>query len=655
MSSKIEKTISFKTEGGNEVVQQMGSFNDKIKAQGEELIKSAQSSAKSSDEVIKNLEREVALLEKKNNLERQNKIKEIKNDTTNYVKEKEDELKRLKANPKGMVRGYDGTLREAFSSGYLSENPTETEKIIGKKRKGISEDINSAKEGANEEISQLISEGETQNQLLRKLIEVYKQGVRDQIQEDKNSTNETIEENRFIGAGVVGKNGGGGSGGGGGNNGKDGKGDGEKEEDDKRNWKEVMKGILAAGAVKEVLGGLRRGGEAFLNTQSGDEFVEAEMFTAIPFVGQGLAAINKRSLEQQQARQIAINKLRKRTGSDNYGDAISDIGLGIDGVEGTNFASQYATTRGYYGMMSRDSKDAFSLKQAYDVDEGTLMGRAKVEKNLGSESVSNSIINLINVLKSNNSLGDDLSRLPKLIEIQNQLIEDGSKFSGTINDTQLAKTIAGVVGMGGKFTGNPNFSGEIIGNVNNSLRTAPNEYQQAMHYAALQQLNPNDDYLGIKMKEEQSLQTPGYLRKMMELIKRQNAGDRSSGVIATSKAFGLNLNQSADFFDNFGGYDDSTITKMFETKGSVRQRGERNTTEIEAQRASVNEEFAKGIIPGIKEAGKQIGQSIAKSIKDLTKDSFLFEGMGKKMANGMLEVLGAPKSGGFNNSKPYKK
>jgi hypothetical protein len=29
--------------------------------------------------------------------------------------------------------------------------------------------------------------------------------------------------------------------------------------------------------------------------------------------------------------------------------------------------------------------------------------------------------------------------------------------------------------------------------------------------------------------------------------------------------------------------------------------------------------------------------------------------MGKKMANGILEVLGAPKSGGFNNSKPYKK
>ena len=439
MASKVEKVISFRTEGGQQVANEIGSFGDKMKKQTDEMIRSAESSSKSSEDLIKNLEREIALLEKKNALERNKKIKDIQSETAAYVKEKEGELAGLRTNPRGLVRGYDGTIREAFSRGYLNDSPTETERIIAGKRKGINEDIAAAKEGADEEVNQLIAEGETQSKLLRKLIEEYKAGVQRQIDAEKQISEEQVDEERFAGGG-----GPGGPGGGGPN--RMGAGGGEDEEDDeedkKRNWKEVMKGILAAGAVREVLSGLRRGGDAFLNAKSGDEFVEAELYTAIPFVGQGLAALNRRHLEQRQAREESLNLYKKTTGWDNYGDNFSDIGMGIDGVEGTKFAAQLARTRGFRGVMRRDSVDMFSLKQAYDIDENTIMGRAKVEKNLGSESISNSIIGLINTLKSNNQLGDDLSRLPKLIEIQNQLIEDGSKFSGVINDQQLARRIS---------------------------------------------------------------------------------------------------------------------------------------------------------------------------------------------------------------------
>ena len=137
----------------------------------------------------------------------------------------------------------------------------------------------------------------------------------------------------------------------------------------------------------------------------------------------------------------------------------------------------------------------------------------------------------------------------------------------------------------------------------------------------------------------------------MELVRKQNLGDRSSGIFATQRAFGFgSLNEFADFYDNFDKYDDSRLSQMFDTKGSIRKRAEQNTTEIEQQRAVINEEFAKGMIPGLKEVGKQIADEIAGGIMNITKDSVLFKGIGRNIAEGIKEYFGEAKSSQFSNS-----
>jgi hypothetical protein len=632
MSNKIEKTLSFKAEDGG-VSQLMSKLTNQAETYSKQIIQSAQNQSKSSKELISNIEKQLQLLERKQKLERDASIKRIQNEANEAIIASRQEFTDFKNGNIPLPKG-----KRPYLEGHAMNDPEYRNHLISQEEKKMTSSVAGIRDEANEEIKSLNEQAELQTDLLRKLLEESKKEFAHKLEEANDSNSEKNFNAAIInGSGIR-------------NthkpipNGDDSNSQVGGGTDKGKGWKDVMKGVLGAEAIKEIGRSLQRGFGAFQQTQSGTEFVEAEMFTAIPFVGQGLAAGKKRYLEQRQAREVSLNKLRATSGYS--GDNIRDIGIGVDGVEGTNFASQMVSARGYDGNTSNATKNYMRFGKAYNISDQNLLSRANSDaytKNVGASGM----IELVNQLKSNKSMGGDTSRLEKLLELQNQLIEEQGSYSNTVDDSQIAKTIAAFSRLSGGFSDNR--ASGLIKQVSSGLRAPSNDYQQAQNYAVLSQLNPNADFFEMQKMQEGGFQTPGFMKKTLDLYKQQYKGQDGIGKYALMKRFGLNTGAAESMWD--GNFDDTFATKRSENLGTVSYRAQGNTSKIEQERANINEEFAKGMLPGLKEAGKQIASDIAEAIRGLTKDSMLFEGMGKKMAKGIEEYLGSDASGLHNSTR----
>jgi hypothetical protein len=95
--------------------------------------------------------------------------------------------------------------------------------------------------------------------------------------------------------------------------------DGER----RQGWQDVAKGVLAADAVKYVLGKLGSGIQT-LATAKDEEQVVSQMWAGVPFIGAGMAAASERHIESQEQRGKLAGRLM----------GIAGVGMSPDTIEG---------------------------------------------------------------------------------------------------------------------------------------------------------------------------------------------------------------------------------------------------------------------------------------------------------------------------------
>lgn len=419
--------------------------------------------------------------------------------------------------------------------------------------------------------------------------------------------------------------------------------DGEKEKKESPAWLQVMLGTLFAGFIQN----LKQLPNALASAQTGD-FVVAKFWEAIPFVGSALAQASQRSLEQQFKVEQAEMGLRGTTGHGNaFGFELERFG--IDRAEASSYAEQIARTRGYRGNLETDTARFLGTRAAFNVDQSTLLSLTGHEQYTTSGSAMQSVLNVLNAYKSVSNMGDDISRLPKLLEIQNQLVQENGQYLERINDKQSAATIAAFQAVGGSFADNR--AGGRISQINNALRNGGNDYQQAMNYAVLANKSPNASFLDILKMQEGGLGTAGFLRGTLDLISQQAGGNNDIGSILTAKRLGLSYSAAERLFQNRNKFDDQMLVREFETEGSVLAKGEELTGTRSKKAAEIEDGFGESMWKGLQSAGQQVADGIADSIRDVTKDSTMWSGVGESIAAGIEDYFGGSKFGNLKTKK----
>lgn len=373
-----------------------------------------------------------------------------------------------------------------------------------------------------------------------------------------------------------------------------------------------------------------------LATAQNVETIGAQMWSAIPLVGGALASAAQRHVEESFKQQEAFLNFRALTGSNTY--FYKDLSrYGIDNAEANNISTDISRRRGFKGNIESDVENVISMQNGYNLDQGQLMSLISKEgyfKNGGS-----SVFAFLDLLNKNFSQGDDISSLNRLMEVNNQLLEEAGSRLENIDTNQSASVIAAFRNIGGSFADNR--MGQRISSINNSLISPSNDYQQAMNYAILGKLKPGAGLLDIMKAEEGGLQTPGFLKETLKLISDQVGGDIEQGSILTKMRFGLSASSAERLFRNRNKFDDENILlKGSLTVDELREKGIENTSERSKQSAEFANAFSKDMFEGLAAVGTDFGILAAEKLKEWTKDSTLWSGIGEDIADGILNKLG---------------
>lgn len=607
--SRIERTISFRAEdnGVSQIVERLKRETEEYR---DVILQTALDSTKTSREFEQSIDKQIRALERRQSLVssvNREKINEKYNDSINDVNSEFNRLER-RYNKYGTNSGVD----------------------IDQARKEQEKNINSLNREKREELQRANDEDKLQVQLLRELIEVVRSSATQEIIEDRANAERQAENSR---------------------NGKyDNSDDVElrsrariqeqilsdpnNSNDPKGGWKDVFKGNF----LNTILQGLGTTLNQMASAPNGD-FAFNQMFSSIPIVGSGISTALQRNQEQEQARDLALARLRGTAGS---GRLYGNQGFGLDTAEGTDLALKIAQSRGFSGGLGINS--FMGVSKAFNIDESSLL---RTEKRAGYESSGGAmgvLSTLYSYLNSSGALKDgDTTKIVKLLEIQNSLSEEQLKVSETLDTGRVSSVISAFQKLGGRYA-DPNRAGDAINTLNSSLINPGNEYQQAANYAALQKLNPNASFLDMKMMEEQGVYTKGFLKEILGQLDQQGGGGENSvlSIWNRFKGSGLSAGGAKYLYENMGNFDDSTdLSDMVirANRSGIMSRGYGNVTSLESKNAQVNDAFAESAISGVTTVMAQVWEKGGKELQSALSSEF-FSKSGEVLGNSFLKVIG---------------
>lgn len=298
----------------------------------------------------------------------------------------------------------------------------------------------------------------------------------------------------------------------------------------------------------------------------------------------------------------ALGRLHGTTGIEDTDFGYNHIGgkagsakFGMKQSEFIDYADQLSKERGYgdHGnkKLAVTALDQLATEKAYGLDTGFLTnmsGSQSLDRN--KRETPGDIQNFKTIM----SMGKDMSRLPKLLEIQNSLQQKQMTLRGTFNSDDNARLMAtfqniGRSGGGAEQFGNINTMGGRIDTMNNAIIKPGNDFKQAFTYNLLRKMNPNGTKEDLDVMQEKGL-TPELLKAAFKQMSSQSMGDR--GMYESIKSyFDLSSTDASDLRKAW-----QTSPKDFD-KVSKRVSHAAGLTEEESKRVYDEGSKNSGVLP----------------------------------------------------------
>lgn len=384
----------------------------------------------------------------------------------------------------------------------------------------------------------------------------------------------------------------------------------------------VFNAVVLAGALRDVMGLVRQ----LPSAQTGLDFISPAAQITGGAAGGALGA-----LVGSSAAGVEIGKMLGGLSGDAYtrhirtADSYNRSYLGYRALGGNDISTKMGsmgfddpTVAGAMLSSTRASGTGrgaggnaalmLMLSRLGFADEGSSLAAFGMQRSGGGSGS----INMQRGLGIAIAEGLDRAKFSDVIKTQTQLMQHFALTSTNVNSMDANRAIFEFNRMGGQFSaGDPRAMGNIMG-ISSGLATPGSAYGQAQNYAVLRRLNPNANPWELKTMEEQGLQTPGFLRGVMDQITSTGVSEPLQKFMLKGR-FGNLSNAAIDtLFANkgqLGSMSEKQLSAMMET-GSIRAGAQGATSPLSRMEAEVTNAFKDGAINGVKEVAAQFKEQM---------------------------------------------
>lgn len=486
----------------------VSSTQDKLRKGAEEwarsLIRGARDFSTSGKEVIKYLEEEIKLIERRDQL----------NARARKVTSEADYNRKMARTP------------EYMQGGVTKEYKADQQKIT--------------EEGRLDAL---------QVDLLRELIDTVKQTAREEIREDRKTVEEKLGKDKSVGRLGIGD-------------------DEDELEALKKTLQYEGIGNVKESETSEknrfkfgAAAGRGFNAAANVGTQPNEFFMMAAILAMIPIVGAGLSQIGGKAFASAQEYETSTGAYGGITGesiASHSGWKTGALGsgynkYGLSASQATDRGVAFARARGemgpdFWGSMEANTK----MIKGFGLSEGDLLQNEKLGR--GGRFLGSAVpMNLYSSLLDQNLMkGEDTSLLPEYLQLMNQLGQQQIEVLGSIDQGVNTKMITAIAGMGGSMA-NPENLKRLIPSFQQGLSRPVNAGVRALQLHTLQQANPSMSLLELEMQQEKGLagMDGEYLNKFLGVLKTRGGGGRDMFIRNIAGAFGTSLNIASEVADGF--------------------------------------------------------------------------------------------------------
>jgi len=372
-----------------------------------------------------------------------------------------------------------------------------------------------------------------------------------------------------------------------------------------------------------------------------EERVIAEGLRGLPFIGGFSGTAYARHIESREAAERGTLRLAAITGRGGE-RMFSATQLGFDITEIMPIAQQVAQRRGFRGNIQGDTRDILGIEKAFGVDRGLLMDISQREAFDKGGGAFNAVTRLMAEmgLRPGES---DLSNLQNLIETSNNLLREQSGSLESIDSNATARVVAAFQNIGGSFA-DPRAKERVM-NIHRSLTSPANEFQQALSFATLAQLDPGASYYQIREMQETGITQKGFLGTLLKNYESMY-GSGELAMEAVRQRFGLSFAQGRTLWEGYQA--DRTVWDAIAGEDELKDQlarqdvqilGAKRTSDLEKSTAEITNAFVEGMSPGMLKVAEKTGIKMGNAIKETLDIDVFGVDFGKKIAVGILIQL----------------
>ncbi len=371
---------------------------------------------------------------------------------------------------------------------------------------------------------------------------------------------------------------------------------------------------IAGGAAGAASGGLiDLANISILGNKLGDVHASTVLSNLGKEMGGFMGDAITRSFKIRDQYDQSYNKFRAYGGT---GSTQNMAAMGYDDIAVANTMAQSSVASGTARGADRRTLATLSLSRGFGIDEGTSMGAFAMQRS----GAGNGVTNIQRALGVAVSEGLDRAKLSDAIKTQTQILQHFAESSNQVSSIDANRTMFEFNRMGGMFSlGDPRAMGNIM-SVSNGLTSPGSAFGQSQNYAVLRDLFPSADAFDLKRKEEQGLQTPGFLKGVIEQIQSTGASETVQKFMLKNRFSDLSYEGVDTLFKNksqIGSMSESELSKMLGLK-QAQKEAEELTSKYTKMNAEVTNAFRDSFADGIKTLKDQFVSEFGQAITEVS-------------------------------------
>lgn len=290
--------------------------------------------------------------------------------------------------------------------------------------------------------------------------------------------------------------------------------------------------------------------------------------------------------------------------------------FGLDFKEVSQLQYDIATRKGNGGNLERDAINIAAMQQGWGLKQETSMGMLELLRS--NKEGDKNLVNVIGGVLQKGQGGifkdGDRSFLNEFLarnytQLQRTMLQTQNNVaSGTVMDV-----ISRFNSLGGPFSAQDSRSTGLINQIQGSLANPGSDNLKALAFTNMRRLNPNMGIAGLLEEQQKGLGSPMYLKSMLGSIDSMG-GDRDMKIMNVAGMFGLqgNIAAARKIYENRKALMSGAIS-MDQLKGtgefgeaSVRSQGEDRTGYYTKSTAEIENAFIKSSVDGVKLVGEKM-------------------------------------------------